>query len=325
MTRTLHAKDQKRAPLQFGSLMAAMLSLFCMLLLFKNSQAAIEYVTRGLRIACGTVIPALFPFMVLSELIVSGALGNVYILLRPFGSLLGLGDAGGCAYLLGILCGAPVGARTLVGAYESGNIEKCECEYLLGLSTVPSSAFLVNAVGVLLWESQRFGVLLLLCTWLSSLLPAAILFRRLKKRDIHPFIPAPYRQKSGGAAFAYAIKGCTGTLLSVTSFIVFFSVVTGTLELVLRPFSPPAPLLAALSSFFEISDGMTRIAALGNTKPAAILCALAAGWGGLSVHCQVLSVCDGSGLSLRPYFLCKACTALLSAAIMLLLLCFIPL
>ncbi len=325
MTRTLYCKSRKKAPFRIGSFVTAMLSFFCILLLFKNSQAAIEYVTRGLRIAAGTVIPALFPFMVLSELIVSGALGNVCFFLRPLCRLLHLDDAGGCSYLLGIFCGAPVGARCLIGAYERGAVEKRECEYLLGLSTIPSSAFLINAVGSLLWESPRFGYLLFLCTLLSSLLPTLFLFQKIKKGHHHSPPFSTCGGGSGATLFANAIKGCTGALLSVTSYIVFFSVLTGTLELVLRPFSLPEPLLATLSSFLEISDGMSRISAMDHTKPAAMLCAFAAGWGGLSVHCQVLSICDGSGLSLRPYFIFKAFMALLSALLMALLLMLIPL
>ena len=325
MTLTSPCKIRKAAPIRIGVLSTALLSFFCIFLLFKNPEAAIEYVTRGLHIATGTVIPALFPFMVLSELIVSGALGNVCFFLRPLCRLLHLSTVGGCSYLLGILCGAPIGARCLVAAYRQGSIEKRECEYLLGLSTIPSSAFLINAVGVLLWESSRLGLILFLCPLLSSLLLTLLIFGRAKANTSHTSSFSLCRRERGATLFASAIKECTSALLSVTAYVVFFSVVTGTLELILRPLSLPPSFRAYLSSLLEISDGMSRISALEHTKPAAMLCAFAAGWGGLSVHCQVLSVCDGSGLSLRPYFILKAGTALLSTIVMFLLLILFPL
>ena len=47
-----------------------MASLFFIALLLKNPDISIQYVTRGLRLCCTAVIPTLFPFMVLSELLV---------------------------------------------------------------------------------------------------------------------------------------------------------------------------------------------------------------------------------------------------------------
>jgi len=271
------------------------------------------------------VIPALFPFMVLSELVVSGALGNVCFFLRPLYRILGLSDAGGCAYLLGLLCGAPVGARCLADAYKRGAIEKRECEYLLAPATVPSSAFLVSAVGTVLWDNARFGVLLLFSTLLSSILLTLFVFRTQKKAETcaPPF--APFLPQSSASLFASAIRSSAETMLTVTAYVVFFSVITGTAELLLTPLSVSATARASLSSLLELSDGMSRISSLGYTKPAALLSAFAAGWGGLSVHCQVQSVCDGSGLSLRPYFLFKVCMALISVLLMLLMLTVFPL
>ena len=46
-----------------------------------------------------------------------------------------------------------------------------------------------------------------------------------------------------------------------------------------------------------------------------ILCAAAAGWGGVCVHCQILSVSRDTDLSLRPYFLARALMSVSTAAL----------
>lgn len=56
-----------------GQLCFGFFALFCLLLILRNPDTAIEYMTSGLRLCARTVIPSLFPFLVLSELIVSGA------------------------------------------------------------------------------------------------------------------------------------------------------------------------------------------------------------------------------------------------------------
>ena len=42
------------------------MSTFCFVLILRNSDAAIEYMGRGLTLCARTVIPSLFPFMVIS-------------------------------------------------------------------------------------------------------------------------------------------------------------------------------------------------------------------------------------------------------------------
>ena len=68
-----------------------LMSTFCFVLVLRNSDAAVEYMGRGLTLCARTVIPSLFPFMVISELLVSSgageALGRLFsgIMRRVFG------------------------------------------------------------------------------------------------------------------------------------------------------------------------------------------------------------------------------------------------
>ena len=54
-----------------------------------------------------------------------------------------------------------------------------------------------------------------------------------------------------------------------------------------------------------------------------MLSAMIAGWSGLSVHCQIMTLCGGRGLSLRPYVLAKLAQGMLSGVVMLLALRFV--
>ena len=132
-----------------GRLCFGWFCLFCLVLILKNTQIAMEYIHQGLRLCVKTVIPSLFPFMVISELLVSSGIGAA--LLRPvssvFKKVFKLPDTGCCAVLLGMLCGFPVGARCAVSALSTGELNREEAERVLLFSTNPSSAFLINAVG----------------------------------------------------------------------------------------------------------------------------------------------------------------------------------
>ncbi len=305
------------SPPAWGRLLFGTFSLFSLVLILVRSEAAIEYVTQGLLLCARTVIPSLFPFMVLSEIIVTGRLFDRPLgwLMRPFGRLLRLPAAGCTATVLGLLCGFPVGAKCATLAWREGLLSRTEAERTVAIANAPSSAFLISAVGVTLWENRRFGVALYVCVLLSSL-TVGILLGRLSKNEERNAQnePAPLSSPHFGARlFTNAIRSATRSILIVCAYVIFFSALMGTVGSLLEASRLSGAGVASLFAVLELSGGVCRIAALGNTLHAAILTALAVGWSGISVHCQVQSICDGTGLSLRPYLLARVLVALLSA------------
>lgn len=314
-------QKRKRHILTPGQVCFGLFALFCLFLILKNSDIAIEYMSRGLLLCAKTVIPSLFPFMVLSELIVSGGIGNALLkrVAAPLRRLFGLPNAGCCAVMLGMLCGFPVGAKCAILSYEQGTLSKEETERVLTFSNNPSSAFLISAVGVSLWGNRRFGIALYITVLCVSVL-TGILTNLLRKKNteevsVQNIQTVPTPPLTGARLFTEAVRSATGSILLVCAYVIFFSALVGTLNLVLAAFDLPSSVNAFFFCLFELSGGVSQASALGNTAFAALLCAFAAGWSGLSVHCQVLSVCDGKGLSFRSYFLAKIFQGILCALI----------
>lgn len=324
---TFVAKHREGKMLSRGRAVFAVLAFCSLTLILFRSEIAIQYVTRGLLLCARTVIPSLFPFMVLSEIIVVGGLGSRLLerITAPMGRLLRLPRAGCTAVLLGMLCGFPVGAKCATLAWEQGDLTDDEAERTVACANNPSSAFLISAVGISLWENRRFGVALYVCVLLASLLVGILIGRLSKKTNTSSEKPPIARAVPPLSAhlFTDAIASATRSILLVCAYVIFFSAFVGTLGSLLDGMHLPQATVAALFSLFELSGGVSQTAALGNTLHAAILTALAVGWSGLSVHCQVLSVCDGTGLSLRPYLVSKLLSALLCALLfgILLVLC----
>lgn len=319
MTRADPAAARHAGPTP-GQLCFGFFALFCLLLILRNPDVAIEYMTAGLRLCARTVIPSLFPFLVLSELIVSGGIGR--ILLRPvalpLSRLFRLPPDGCCAMLLGMFCGFPVGARAAVSAFDRGELSQDETERVICASTVPSSAFLLNAVGVSLHGSRRFGSVLLSVTLASALL-IGLLMARLPAKDppgrqpVSPPQPV-HTPKSGARFFTDAIRQALVSMLTVSAYVVFFSAFCGTLTVLGNRLQLPETARAAVYCLFELSGGVSAASALTPPLASALFTAFAVGWSGLSVHCQVLSVSDGRGLRMRRYFLAKLLHGALTVA-----------
>lgn len=311
-----------------GQICFGLLGIFCLLLILRNSSVAVEYMSRGLLLCARTVIPSLFPFMVLSELIVTGGIGRKILgkICKPFCKLFRLTSEGCMAVLLGMLCGFPIGARCAIISFEQGQISREEAERVLCFSNNPSSAFLISAVGGSLWENPKFGLALYLSVLTASALTGIFLGRHSKKRgkaNIHTPLPHP-TSTSGAQLFSEAMHSATISMLLVCAYVIFFSALVGTFNFMPGVQKLPEAMRALFFCVFEMSSGMSQASTLASPMIAAILCAFAAGWSGISVHCQILAICDKKNLSLRPYVRSKLIQSILTPLIFAILLTISP-
>ena len=302
--------------------LAAVLSgALALLFLFRESVAA-QGVRDGIELCLTSVIPALFPFFAASQLLVS--LGAAEVLGRAAGPLFrrlfGIGGAGASAFLLGLIGGYPVGAKTTESLVRQGLLTPEDGVLLLTFCNNAGPAFILGIVGSGVFHSPRAGVWLYLLH-AASATAVGLVFCFIRKCIMKPetscFVqvsgtscnfPAAGRRKpspSPAAAFIGAVRGGVTAMAGVCGFVIFFLVVLRLAESFLGTLPPMA------AGFVELTNGILRLTAdrAGFISAAALL-----GWGGLSVHCQTAAVLGGSGVSLRWYLPTKAAQALLSAA-----------
>lgn len=311
----------KRSP----SLKAALFGLACFFffaLSLKNPTVSAEQIKKGLSLCGTTLIPSLFPLMVLSEFLISCGLGQRLgdLLGSPLRLLFGISESGCCALLLGWLFGFPVGAKAAVSLYDTGVLTKRETERLLAVCNIPGIGFVVGTVGLLLFHDRAFGLLLY-----AGAIFSAILFGILL-RLFSPFpssskkAPAP-RPSFTAAVFTHSVSTALSSMLSVCAYVLFFSAFVGCFSFALSAWNAPAELQTFLFGVFEISSASGSAALIPNRISGAALCGFAIGWSGISVHFQILSFCSDRGLSFRPFFAAKAFQGVFCALIAFLYKC----
>ena len=276
------------------------LALLCATLaLMLYPQPSMEAAKSGLALCYNVIIPSLFPFFVLSSLVVelglAGYLGRLLEgLMRP---LFHVSGACASAFALGFIGGYPVGAKTAISLYENGMCTKTEAERLLAFCNNSGPAFILGVVGAGVFGSGRVGLLLYLTHAAASIL-VGILFRfhggRDAGREKRP-VRATFETVRASSAFTGAVVKALQSTLSICAFVVFFSVV---LEL-LSAYGVLAALARVLAMFGVGEDWARRLVA----------------WAGISVHCQVLSFIGDSGLSVRTYLAGKLCHGIIAAAL----------
>lgn len=289
-----------------------------------------QAICEGLSL-CGTILlPNLFPFFVLSALAVhlglSGVLGQLLEpLMQPLFRLPGVCAS---ALILGFLGGYPTGAKTAVSLYQSGHCTKDQAQRLLGFCNNCGPAFLIGVVGIGQFGHLFYGLLLagvhvaaaILCGVFLSIHAPKEMYP-IKKRDPESFLPLP-------RAFTKAVTDSAQSLLNLFSFVLCFCALLRLFQLsgiprisarFLLPFLSGSNGESLLSGLLEMTNGVAGIRG-GSTQERLILTSLLLGWGGLSVHCQTLSLLGDCNLSPTYYWKGKALHALLSAALMALIL-----
>lgn len=292
--------------------MTTVLLLFCAVGLVTRTQESVQAAREALALCLETVIPSLFPFMVLSSLCIrcgqADALGRrLSGLMRP---LFGLSGAGGGALALGLVGGYPVGARTAAELVRSGTLKRDEGERLLAFCNNAGPGFILGVCGGAVFQSGRAGAWLYLTHVLGALL-TGMLLRGGAASPLPPRkAPKAMPQKvSMGEAMGEAVRGACASMASVCGFVVVFYV----LLRLSAPLTDALPALprAALTGVLELTSGAL---ALPNSRGGFVLCAALLGWGGLSVHAQSRAMLLGSGLRGTYLLRGKLLHALLSAA-----------
>jgi len=299
----------------------ALFLIFLLLLTLKNAEYAANGIKKGLVLFGTMLLPSLLPFLVLSELFLSSGSGVWLgrVLARPIRSLFGLTEQGASALLLGWLCGVPVGAVYAMNLLHRGAIDGKELGRLLLLANTPSTGFLVGAVGVALFGSREVGLVLLLATLTATVITGVII--KITKGDIIPVCGIWGANGEGKSTFSSAltkaVKSSAATLLTVCGFVLFFAAVSECIRAAAAALSLPPLAATLLTGLLELSAGVSAATAAHTPGTALVLCALFAGFSGLSIILQVFAVTDGCGIGLLPYLAVKALQGLLSAGIML--------
>lgn len=270
-------------------------------------------VGTGLTLCARSVIPALFPFMVVSSMLMSMGLGEV--LSGPLSSLMALYDidgAGASALVLGLLGGYPLGARTAAELYRDRLLTRDETERLLTFCNNANPAFLITVLGAGVFGSSRIGVWLWLIHIAAALVTGLLLGRpRENSTSRAASVRRPaFRAARLSSAFISSVQSALRGSLSVCAFVVVFCILTVPCQ------SLGGTVGVLLSGLLEL---FSTIPVLPATRTGFILSAGLAGWGGVSVLFQTAALLADTGLSLRPCVAGKAAQGVLSAAMAALL------
>ncbi len=246
-------------------------------------------VIQALSLAVGTVIPGLFPFLVLSDFACRAGL------LQPKGKavrfltskLFALPAGAVPCILFGLTGGYVTGIRTAVTMHESGLLTKEQAQKLGLFCVSPGLAFSVCAVGNAMLASTSAGLLLFFSCTLAAIVTGLLIPDKQKKQ---PASASPQILQSKAECFTKAVQNSAVVCLHLSAWMALFA----SLQAVFTAFLPPKAN-AVFVLFSEVSAGCLQ-AAKTTSLP---LCAAVTGFAGLCIFCQLLP--DLLKLNISPF------------------------
>lgn len=125
----------------------------------------------GLKLFVFSVLPGLFPFMLLTKLITE--IGLIFNISQKFDKfsykVFGTPGVSLYAFLMSILSGYPIGAKIISDLYEKKQINEAEAKKMSVFCTTSGPIFVIGTVGTIMFNSFKIGLILYFSHILSSL------------------------------------------------------------------------------------------------------------------------------------------------------------
>ena len=298
--------------------------LLCGAGLLCYSKAVSAAMTQALALCVQVLLPSLFPFFVLSSMVIStGVIQRLSPRLeKPFHWLFGLPGSFGAALLLGAAGGYPVGAKTIATLYQQGQCSKRDAEKALRFCNNAGPAFLISAVGASLLQDPHAGLKLYAVHVLSALIIGFIYRKNTDHVKYHCITVDHMRSTATISLFLRAVTDAFSSFLNVSAFVLIFSVISTMLQQLplidSLHYLPGGGILwyGLLAGFLELTSGVACLTQ-GGLPSSILLPALSflCGWGGCSVQFQTINLLHDAGLSCSQYLKSKLLQGILAALI----------
>jgi hypothetical protein len=279
---------------------------------------SVQGASEGLLLWYQTVLPALAPFLILTQLLTVS--GGAELLVKPvyplFHRLFHVSVSGAYILLCGLLCGYPLGAKLCSDYFRQGKISQKEAQYLLAFCCHPSPMFLLGYVRQQLPVSiPPLFLLLSVCLPIPLL---SLLAQKLYRPGYGSQNPSsPVCRETASVSLESILLSSAETMVLIGGCMMMFSI----FALWIRQISVlPERLQALITGAVEMTTGIHRISTVFPEYTAIPPALAAAVFGGISGIFQTKSVLSDSfchrtqfpmtaknagGLSIRHYVLWK--------------------
>ena len=309
-------------------------SLFFILILFYllikillNSTLVLDSVKYSFNIWQNNIFPSLFPFFVLSDILIY--FGFVEVLNELFKNIMYklFKVNGSCAFILfmSLISGFPSNAKYTKVLYDKGLINDKEATKILTFTHFSNPLFVIGTISILFLNNKYYGYLILFCHYFGNFI-IGLLFRNYyvsnynkTKIDFNLLLNNISNKKlknkdNFGLVLSSSIKNSIDSLLMILGTVSVFLVLT---TIINNNLNFSSYIENIINGFIEMTQGLKYVSL--EYIPLKFKCVLSVmfiSFGGISVHMQVYSIVANTKIKYFPYLTARIMHAFISSLLL---------
>lgn len=306
------------------SVLIMSLLLFIMFEILTSSSSIMETVGFSFGVWKNNIFPSLFPFFVLSEVLVNyGFIELVGELFKPImNKCFKLKGVGAFVFIMSLVSGFPSNAKYVRELYKNGLINEYEGSKLLTFTHFSNPLFILGTISILFLNNKEVGLLILVCHYLGNII-IGLLFRNyyvsceekssisLKKSIISMHKKRISNNKSFGLIITDALLNGINTLLLIFGVVTLFLVITTIID---NNINLSSYYQSILNGILEMTQGLKYVSMLSiPLKIKGTLSVMFISFGGVSVHMQLISILSDTKIKYLPFLVARIIHACISS------------
>lgn len=303
-----------------------LLTILLLLLILSSiliySQETLKSVLFAFNIWEENIFPSLFPFFVISDLLMNYGFVNILgeLTKKIMNKLFYLPGEASFVIIASMLSGFPSSAKFVKSLLEEQKINTEEAEYLLSFTHFSNPLFVIGVIGSTMLKSKKLGFIILFCHIISNFI-IAIVIRKKREVDTSTInIDKLFTINSNKSFIQVLTSSITKTINTlilllgiVTTFLVLSTLISNLINL--NDFTR-----AIVSGILEMTQGIKYISVVNiPLYLKATIMTVFISFGGISIHLQIMSILSDTQVKYKNYFISRVAHASLAGVLVLVL------
>lgn len=305
------------------SILIMIILIFITFQILISSTDILNSVAFSFNIWKNSIFPSLFPFFVISEILINyGFIEFIGELFKPIMYKL-FKTKGEAAYvfIMGMISGFPSSAKYARELHNQGILNEKEATKILMFTHFSNPLFILGTISITFLDNKETGFLILITHYISNII-IGLIFRSLypsKKENIKFSFKKSIElmtnkrinnKKSFGLIISDALCNTINTLLLILGTITLFLIITTIIDknINLNPYYQ-----SILNGIVEMTQGLKYISIQElPLKIKTVISTMFISFGGISVHMQIISILSDTKIKYLPFLLARIIHALIS-------------
>ncbi|MCR5553388.1 MAG: hypothetical protein K6F08_01405 [bacterium] len=293
-----------------------------MILILTNPKKFSASTIDGFLLFANCVFPGLFPFLILTKMLTD--LNCVkkfsHTFKKPMEKLFKVNGITSYVFLMGAMCGYPMGAKLIADMFSANIYSKEEAKRAISFCSVSGPIFIIGAVGANMLGSITAGLIIYISHIISSLICGLIFCNLNKPKTTFKEIGEENLKVNYDSLISNSVSSAISTILTVGALVTIFFVITDCL-IFTNLISPIISLISKVLVFFKINPAYSEGLVCGMieiTRGAKLISSVAPlnwvsitlssgiiSFGGLSIGIQCLTLASKCKIKAGYYFFVK--------------------